>query len=234
MMSFPARNASYPEFLTRSWRKVLVGVIVLACIPAPAQILKTGPEGSSQKLFITVLEGEGALNNIRERDAREPVVQVTDENHKPVSGALVLFLIHDGGHGAGATFDGGQTFTATTGPDGIARTSGLQVGRNPGSYTIAVSASLGAVVAEQVIIHQSNVITALNSGASGTSGTSVTAGGSTTASTVATHGILHMSKTVAIVAGSAVVAGVVAGVVVATHGSSSTTLTLGASTVGHP
>jgi hypothetical protein len=232
MMSFPARNASYPELVTRSWRKFLAAVIVCACIPAPAQILKTGPEGSSQKLFITVLEGEGALNNIRERDAREPVVQVTDENHKPVSGALVLFLIHDGGHGAGATFDGGQTFTATTGPDGIARTSGLQVDRNPGSYTIAVSASLGAVVAEQVIIHQSNVITALSSTTSAS--TSATSGGSNTATTVATHGILHMSKTVAIVAGSAVVAGVVAGVVVATHGSSSTTLTLGASTVGHP
>jgi hypothetical protein len=225
-MSGPARNASYPELVTRSWCKFLAGVIVCACIPAPAQILKTGPEGSSQKLYITVLEGEGALNNIRERDAREPVVQVTDENHKPVSGALVLFLIHDGGHGAGATFDGGQTFTATTGPDGIARTTGLQVDRNPGSYTISVSASLGAVVSEQVIIHQSNVITALNS---------ATPGGSTTASTVATHGILHMSKTVAIVAGSAVVVtGVIIGVVVATHGNNSTTLTVGSSTVGPP
>jgi hypothetical protein len=153
---------------------------------------------------------------------------VTDENHKPVSGAVVLFLIHDGEHGAGATFNGGQSVTFTTGPDGIARTSGLQVGRNPGSYTISVSASLGAVVAEQVIIHQSNVISALSST------TSASASGSSTASTVATHGILHMSKTVAIVAGSVVVAGVVAGVVVATQGTSSTTLTLGASTVGHP
>jgi hypothetical protein len=230
MMSLPARNASYPELVTRGWLKFFAGVMVIVCvcIQAPAQILKTGPEGSSQKLFITVLEGEGALNNIRERDAREPVVQVTDENHKPVSGALVLFLIHDGGHGAGATFDGGQTFTATTGPDGIARTSGLQVDRNPGSYTIAVSASLGEIVAEQVIIHQSNVITALNST------TSASASGSSTATTAATHGILGMSKTVAIIAGSAVVGGVVAGVVVATHGSSSTTLTLGSSTVTHP
>jgi hypothetical protein len=102
----------------------------------------------------------------------------------------------------------------------------LQVDRNPGSYTISVSASLGAVVSEQVIIHQSNVITALNS---------ATPGGSTTASTVATHGILHMSKTVAIVAGSAVVVtGVIIGVVVATHGNNSTTLTVGSSTVGPP
>jgi|SRR5271155_971984 len=226
-MSAPARKASHPEFVTRSWPKFLASALIFACIPMPAQILKTGPEGSPQKLFITVLEGEGALNNIRQRDAREPVVQVTDENHKPVSGALVLFLVHDGSHGAGATFDGGQSLTVTTGPDGIARTSGLQVGRNPGSYTIAVSASVGAVVAEQAIIHQSNVITALNSATSASAGSS-------TASTAATHGILGMSKTVAIVAGSAVVAGVVVGVVVATHANNSTTLTLGSSTVGPP
>jgi hypothetical protein len=229
-MSGLASNAFCPELVTRSWHKFLASAVLLACIPMPAQILKANPEGSPQKLFISVLEGEGALNNIRERDAREPVVQVTDENHKPVAGALVLFLIHDGGNGAGATFSGAQSLTVTTGPDGLARTSGLQVGRNPGSYTIAVSASIGAVVAEQAIIHQSNVITALNSTAS----TSASAGGSATTSTVATHGILHMSKTVAIVAGSAVVAGVVAGVVVATHGNNSTSLTLGASTVGHP
>jgi hypothetical protein len=232
-MSGPACNAFCPELVRRSWHKFLAGAVLFACLPMSSQILKANPEGSPQKLFISVLEGEGALNNIRERDAREPVVQVTDENHKPVAGALVLFLIHDGGNGASATFSGTQSLSVTTGPDGLAHASGLQVGHNPGSYTISVSASVGAVVAEQVVIHQSNVITALNSTAS-TSATSASTGGSSTTSTVAAHGIFHMSKTVAIVAGSAVVAGVVAGVVVATHGDSSTSLTLGASTVGHP
>jgi hypothetical protein len=224
-MSALANNASHRVFIAGTWRKFVASFAIIASLPLPAQILKTGQEGSP-KLFITVLEGEGALNNIRQRDAREPVVQVTDENHKPVAVAVVLFLIHDGGNGATATFNGVQTFSATTGPDGIARTTGLQVGRNPGSYTITVSASLGAVVAEQVIMHQSNVITPLTSATSESGGAA--------ASKVATHGILHMSKTVAIVAGSAVVVGAVVAAVVVTQGSSSTSLTLGASTVGHP
>ena len=49
-------------------------------------------------LHITILDGEDSLNNIRERTAREPIVQVEDENHKPVAGALLLFSIQNGGH----------------------------------------------------------------------------------------------------------------------------------------
>ena len=111
--------------------------------------------------IITILDGEGALNNIRQRDAREPVVQVTDENHKPVAGVALLFLIHDGAKGGSASFNGASSFATTTGPDGVAKTTGLQVGRTPGTYTITVTATLGAIVAT-TIIHQGNIISALN------------------------------------------------------------------------
>jgi hypothetical protein len=230
----------------------VVALILAAAVAVPvhAQILKASPEGAPQKLFISILDGEGALNNIRQRDAREPVVQVTDENHKPVSGALVLFLIHNGGHGATATFNGAQSLTVTTGADGTAHGSGLQVGRNPGTYTIAVTATVGIIVATAVI-HQSNVITALNSATQGTQGSgaqgsgtsgsqsSTTAGGQS--STTATgpsgggggHGHFHLGRTGKIVAGSAVVVAAVVAVVVVNQGGS-TSLSLGSSTVGHP
>ena len=39
-------------------------------------------------LNLVVVEGEGQINNIKQRSAREPVVQVQDENHKPVAGAI--------------------------------------------------------------------------------------------------------------------------------------------------
>ena len=45
-------------------------------------------------LRIVILEGEDVSNNIKERTAREPIVQVEDENHKPVAGAAVLFTRH--------------------------------------------------------------------------------------------------------------------------------------------
>ena len=36
------------------------------------------------------VEGDGAINNIRQRTAREPIVQVEDENHKPVDRKSVV------------------------------------------------------------------------------------------------------------------------------------------------
>src|SRR5579863_5849082 len=57
------------------------------------------------KLSIVILEGEGAINNIKQRTAREPIVRVEDENHKPVAGAAVVFTLPS--QGAGGTFAGG-------------------------------------------------------------------------------------------------------------------------------
>ena len=45
------------------------------------------------KLIINIVEGEGALNNIKQRVNREPIVQVEDENHKPIAGAAVVFFL---------------------------------------------------------------------------------------------------------------------------------------------
>src|SRR6202161_2399484 len=59
----------------------------------------------AHKLNLVIVEGEGAINNIRQRTAREPIVQVEDENHKPVAGAAVIFTLP--GQGAGGTFGGG-------------------------------------------------------------------------------------------------------------------------------
>jgi len=298
-MSTSARDASSPR--ESSGKRLLSILIVWLLVVVPvwppmeAQILKTGGEGAPQKLFINILEGEGALNNIRQRDAREPVVQVTDENHKPVAGAAVLFLIHNGPH-ATATFGGSQSVTVTTGPDGIAHAAGLQLGTAPGSFTISVTATFSVAAAAAgaaavtltatAIIHQANVITALSSSTAGSSsagssasggtsggssaggssasggsagsssssagsagGTSAggsssstgaaggsTAGGSagSTTGTVASHGILHLSHTALIVAGTVAVAAAVATVVAVTQNGSSTSVTLGSSTVGHP
>jgi hypothetical protein len=206
------------------------------------QILKAGPDAAPQKLMITILDGDGALNNIRQRDAREPIVQVTDENHKPVAGAAVLFAIHDGAHGAGATFGGSQTLTVTTGPDGIAHASGLQLAKSPGSFTISASASVataaGVVAAAETIIHQSNIIgalsTASSASASGASSTASSAGASSTAAHTGLSRVLHLGvKGNLVVAGAAAAAVAVVVVVVVTQ-NNSTSLTLGSSTVGHP
>ena len=60
-------------------------------MPATAQV--------APMLNLVVIEGEGAVNNIRQRTAREPIVQVEDENHRPVAGAVVVFMLPSNGAG---------------------------------------------------------------------------------------------------------------------------------------
>jgi hypothetical protein len=63
------------------------------------------PASGQQALNIIVVEGEGAINNVRQRTAREPIVQVEDENHRPVAGAVVVFTLPS--QCAGGAFAGG-------------------------------------------------------------------------------------------------------------------------------
>lgn len=150
---------------TRLSQLVCFVLLVLLCTvqTSVAQTTLTPAKGEVQanaasptELHIDILEGEGALNNIRERNAREPIVQVEDENHRPVAGALVLFTLHNGASGAGGTLNGLSTFSVTTGVDGRAQLRGLELNQAAGSFSITVTASLGAVTAE-AIIHESNV-----------------------------------------------------------------------------
>jgi hypothetical protein len=101
-------------------------------IPATAQI--------APMLNLVVIEGEGAVNNIRQRTAREPIVQVQDENHKPVAGAIVVFTLPS--NGAGGTFAGGaHTLTVATDNQGQAAAHGLKPNGIKGQFKIHVNAS---------------------------------------------------------------------------------------------
>ncbi|MGC4055070.1 MAG: hypothetical protein QM757_40030 [Paludibaculum sp.] len=111
-----------------------------------------------KQLNIVIVEGEGVINNVRQRVAREPIVQVEDENHKPVAGAVVTFLLP--GNGPGATFaNGANSLTAVTGPDGRAVARGLQANNHKGQYTMRVTASAGGLSASAVMT-MSNVAAA--------------------------------------------------------------------------
>ena len=128
----------------------------LAELPeAPQAQAESSPQPETPALEITILDGEGALNNIRQRTAREPIVQVKDRNRKPVAGVLILFAINDGPSGAGATIGGASTFSAVTDADGRAQARGYTPNNTEGKFTITVTATLGALVA-LAIIHQEN------------------------------------------------------------------------------
>jgi hypothetical protein len=101
-------------------------------------------------LNLEIVEGDSVINNARQRVAREPIVQVTDENRKPVAGVLVTFSAPS--NGPGVTFaNGTNSITAVTGPDGRATTTGLKANSLKGEYQIRVSASYQGLTASNVI-----------------------------------------------------------------------------------
>jgi hypothetical protein len=156
--------------LFRSFLAVLLALLLVAQ-PALASVPDTGVADSGKTLpnapvplaadpdpdglTITILDGEGALNNIRARTAREPIVQVTDKNHKPVTGAFVLFKVVPGPNGAGGTFNGASSLNVQTDAQGKAVGHGLKPNSTQGKYQIQVSANFAGITAE-VTIHQTN------------------------------------------------------------------------------
>lgn len=185
-------------------------LLVLSACPKAAAQEAASP---APKLVISILDGEGALNDIRQRTAREPIVEVQDQNHKPVAGAAVLFALPGSGP-SGAFADGSQVFSTVTDEAGRAVATGLRPNGVQGSYDIHVTVNYHGATAETTI-HQKNV--------SGQSS-------STTTEQVA-HGL--SMKSILIIVGAAAAAGTV-GAILATRGGSSTTITPGTPTVGAP
>lgn len=110
------------------------------------------------QLNLIIVEGEGAINNIRQRTAREPIVQVEDENRRPIAGAAVLFVLPDSGPG-GAFSDGARSLQVMTNSEGRAIAKGMRLNNIEGKFQIQVHASYKGVAANTVI-NQSNAVLA--------------------------------------------------------------------------
>ena len=194
---------------------VLAGCFVLPC--SPAAFAQEPPH----TLNLVIIEGDGAINNIRQRTAREPIVQVEDENHKPVAGAAVLFLLPE--HGAGGTFaDGSHSLTVATNAQGRATAHGIHLNNVKGQFQIQVTATLNGLTATTTITQSIAAGTA-----AGGAGTAAAAG-------------ISAKVVVLIVIAAAAAAG---GAYYATHSSggggnsttpTGTTITPGTGTVGPP
>ena len=183
-----------------------------------ALLVATGLMAQAPALNIVVVEGEGAINNVRQRTAREPIVEVQDENHKPVAGAIVVFTAPT--QGAGGAFSGGaHSLTVVADDQGRAVAHGFQPNGVKGNYQMHVNASANGRTGSTNI----NMTNAAVAGAAG-----------------ASAGI--SGKVIAIIAVAAAAA--VGGALYATHSggggnnnttvTSPTTITAGTTTVGAP
>lgn len=112
------------------------------------------------RIELVVVEGEGAVNNIRQRVARDPIVRVEDENHKPVAGAAVVFTLPISGP-TGEFANGSKSLTVVTDNDGLAAARGLKTNQVEGKLQIYVTSSYRGLRARTLI----NQVTAAGPGA---------------------------------------------------------------------
>jgi len=112
-------------------------------------------DAAPAKLNITIVEGDGAINNVKQRVNREPIVQVEDENHKPIAGAVVLFFLPDSGPG-GTFANGSRSLMVTTNAQGRETMTGFHPNSATGQMQVRVTASFGGQTAAAVIT-QTNV-----------------------------------------------------------------------------
>lgn len=123
--------------------------LMLMGLPLPSQT------PAPDLLKITILDGDNAINNVRQRTAREPIVQVEDENHNRVPGAVVVFTAPNQGAG-GAFLNGARTLTVTTDNQGRAIAQGFRPNNVAGKFELRVNASYQGKTGHAVI-QQENI-----------------------------------------------------------------------------
>ena len=151
----------------RNFQRILA--ILLAGILAAAPLTARPQQPAPVSLNIVIVEGEGAINNIRQRTAREPVVRVEDENRRPVAGAVVVFILPESG--PGGTFpNGARSLTVVTDSQGQAVAKGFTPSQVTGKFQIQIEAAYQELSATGTINQANAVLTAAAAGGGGAAG----------------------------------------------------------------
>jgi hypothetical protein len=125
--------------------RLLVGLLVMNLTVA----------AQGEAIHLEIMEGDGAINNIRSSHTKEPVVRVEDANNRGVPGAVVTFLVPSDGPGV-VFADAATSLTLTTDDRGEVVPRGLHPNRNVGPFQIRVTASAHGMTANAAI-SQTNV-----------------------------------------------------------------------------
>ena len=115
-----------------------------------ACLLATTADAQTSTIKINVVEGQGAINNVQQHRAKEPVIQVVDDKGAPVAGASVTFQLPDGGP-SGTFPDDNRVVTVQTDDKGQAVGRGLRPNQTSGRFQIRVTASYKGQTASAVI-----------------------------------------------------------------------------------
>jgi len=141
-----------------SVRQGLAPTLVLLLLQGLLPGQETKPTDGAPKLNIILISGDGAINNIKSRTAREMIVEVRDENNKPIAGASVVFLLPNSGPGlVGA--NGSSMISSVTDSSGRAAARGLRPNGQSGNFNVQVRANFQQSFG-QIAVAQSNIVAA--------------------------------------------------------------------------
>lgn len=113
-------------------------------------VLAVSTDAQTAAIKIVVQEGQGAINNIHEHRAKEPVIQVLHEDGQPIAGASVIFQLPDDGPG-GAFADNAKMLSVQTDDKGQAIAHGLRPNTIAGKFQIRVTASFHGQTASALV-----------------------------------------------------------------------------------
>ena len=126
-------------------------LLLAAAGTPPVAVAQTAPARvEPAHLEIIVVAGEGLTTNVRQRVAKDPVVRIEDDDHRPVDGAVVTFALPVSGT-SGEFANGAKNLTMTTARDGLATARGLKTNDIPGPLQILVMASYQGLRARGII-----------------------------------------------------------------------------------
>ena len=119
----------------------------------PAE-LASQEQPPSQQITVVPISGEGSVNGLRQRVHEDPAVRIEDENHKPISGAVVTFNLPVSGT-SGEFSDGSKNTSIVTGADGVAAAKNVRTNDVPGRFQFLITASYRGLTARG-LINQTN------------------------------------------------------------------------------
>lgn len=118
-----------------------------------------------QGLRVLIVEGDGAIVNVRQRTAPPAVIEVDDASGRAVEGATVVLFMPT--QGPGGTFSNGtNTLTAKTDAMGRVTAFGMHPNNVTGAYEIRVAASFRGLTGSATIT-RTNVAGVSSSGGGG-------------------------------------------------------------------
>lgn len=138
-------KSQYPHYVQIGLFPRKAGFVWVLMFAAALSGNAADPDG----LSIRIIEGQGAINNVRTHTARVPVIEVLDQQNMPVSGASVTFQTP--ALGPGAAFGSERVLITQTDSEGRATGRGLVPNSLAGPFEIHVTASFNSRVASTTI-----------------------------------------------------------------------------------